>query len=74
MTHEVTHGIESIPGFVQETDFKQIDWDKTVSIIGSNGNCDILRNPNTVGYVGPDLQANKIDKWLWRFWGIHKEN
>jgi hypothetical protein len=58
-----------IPSFVKEADFKQIDWDKMVTKIGSNGNSDILGNPNKVGYIGPDLLTKKIDKWLWHFFG-----
>ena len=57
------------PSFVSETDIKNIDWDRTVTKIGSNGNSDILGNPNKVGYVGPNLHTKKIDKWLWHFFG-----
>jgi hypothetical protein len=57
------------PSFVSESDLKNIDWNKTVTKIGTNGNSDIFGNPNKVGYVGPDLHAKKIDKWLWHFFG-----
>jgi hypothetical protein len=33
------------PSIVNETDIKNIDWDKTVTKIGTNGNSDILGNP-----------------------------
>ncbi|MFD1359737.1 DUF4871 domain-containing protein [Fictibacillus halophilus] len=57
------------PSFVSDDDIKNIDWDNTISKIGTNGNSDIFGNPNKVGYVGPDLQAKKKDKWLWHFFG-----
>ncbi|MEH6945119.1 hypothetical protein [Bacillus sp. JJ722] len=58
-----------LPSFVKDADFKQVDWSKMVTKIGSNGPSDILGNPNKVGYIGRELQAEKIDKWLWHFFG-----
>jgi hypothetical protein len=58
-----------LPGFVKEADFEGIDWDKTVTKIGSNGTSDILGNPDKVGYIGPALQAQHAEKWLWHFFG-----
>ncbi|MDR7072868.1 DUF4871 domain-containing protein [Fictibacillus barbaricus] len=54
---------------VSEADLKNIEWEKTVTKIGTNGNSDIFGNLNKVGYVGPNLHAKKVDKWLWHFFG-----
>lgn len=61
--------------FVSEADFKQIDWNRMVTKIGSNGQSDILGNPNKVGFIsglGPEIEAKKLDKWLWHFYGIEQ--
>ncbi|MFS0781113.1 DUF4871 domain-containing protein [Bacillus sp. 1P06AnD] len=61
-----------MPSFVKAAAFVHIDWNKSVTKIGSNGVSDIMGNPNKVGYIGPDLTAGKTNKWLWHFWGKTK--
>ncbi|MGM9927295.1 MAG: DUF4871 domain-containing protein [Bacillus sp. (in: firmicutes)] len=60
---------EDMPSFVKEADFDQIDWNKVVTKIGTDGVSDIVGNSNKVGYIGSELQAKKVDKWLWHFFG-----
>jgi hypothetical protein len=57
-----------LPEFVKEADFQGIDWDRTVTKVGSNGTSDIIGNPNKVGYIGPALQPDHVEKWLWHFY------
>ena len=60
---------DDTPNFVKEAHFKQIHWEKEVKKIGTNGVSDIIGNPQKTGYIGPELQAEKTDKWLWHFYG-----
>ena len=63
---------EDIPGFVQKSDFEKIDWDRTVTEFDTGTRDDMVGNENKLGIIGPELKPNKVEKWLWHFWGIDK--
>jgi len=63
---------EDIPNFVTVKDFEKIDWDRTATDFGTGTSSDIVGNKNKLGIIGPELKPNKVEKWLWHFWGIDK--
>lgn len=63
---------EDIPNFVTVKDFEKIDWDRTATEFGTGTSSDIVGNKNKLGIIGPELKPNKVEKWLWHFWGIDK--
>ncbi|MFB7642069.1 DUF4871 domain-containing protein [Peribacillus butanolivorans] len=71
---------KDIPDFVKESDFEKVDWDRTVTVFDTGTRNDMAGNKNKLGFIGPDLKPNgeldikpnKIQKWLWHFWGIEQ--
>jgi hypothetical protein len=63
---------KDIPSFVTEKDFEKVDWDRTVTEFDSGTRSDMVGNKNKLGIIGPELKPNKVEKWLWHFWGIDK--
>ena len=63
---------EDIPDFVQKSDFEKIDWDRRVTEFDTGTRDDMVGNENKLGIIGPELKPNKVEKWLWHFWGIDK--
>jgi hypothetical protein len=58
---------DDLPDFVQESDFKSIDWDKRATEFGERG---IIGNANKSGVIGADMPSLSIQKWMWHIWGI----
>ncbi|GGB41185.1 hypothetical protein GCM10011409_18400 [Lentibacillus populi] len=58
---------DDIPEFVQESDFKQIDWEKKAVEFGERG---IIGNENKSGVIGADMPSLNVQKWMWHLWGI----
>jgi hypothetical protein len=63
---------EDIPDFVQKSDFEKVDWNRTVTEFNTGTRDDMVGNKNKLGILGPELKPNKVEKWLWHFWGIDK--
>ncbi|MDM5190698.1 DUF4871 domain-containing protein [Bacillus sp. DX4.1] len=57
------------PTYITEKNFKNIDWDKTVTTFNT-GETEVNGNKTKLGFIGPDLKVNQVEKWLWHFWGI----
>ena len=58
---------ESIPDFVQESDFEEINWDKKAITFNNN----MIGNENKSGVIGADMPSLEINqKWMWHLWGI----
>ncbi|WP_057913091.1 hypothetical protein [Peribacillus muralis] len=60
------------PGFVTEKDVEEVDWIKNAAEFNTDAGSDMVGNEHKVGIIGPELKPNKIEKWLWHFWGIDK--
>ena len=58
---------EDIPDFVQESDFKTIDWERNAVEFGDRG---IIGNENKSGVIGADMPSLNGQKWMWHLWGI----
>ena len=61
---------EGLPGYVKEKDFEQIDWKKEARPFQASTGEDMVGIQDKLGIIGPELEAGKIQKWLWLFWGI----
>ena len=61
---------EGLPGYVKEKDFEQIDWEKEARPFQTITGEDMVGIKDKLGIIGPKLEAGKIQKWLWLFWGI----
>ncbi|MEH7113265.1 hypothetical protein V7124_12885 [Neobacillus niacini] len=61
---------EDLPDFVQKSDFEKVDWNRTVTEFDTGTRDDMVGNKNKVGIIGAELKPNKVEKWLWHFWGI----
>ena len=61
---------EDIPDFVQKGDFEKVDWDRTVTEFDTGTRDDMVGNKNKIGIIGAELKPNKVEKWLWHFWGV----
>ena len=57
---------EDIPGFVEESDFEKIDWDKKAVPFNDN----IIGNENKSGVIGADAPSLSDQKWMWYLWEI----
>lgn len=57
---------EGIPDFVQESDFKDIDWEKKAVTLNDN----IIGNGNKSGVIGADMPSLSPQKWMWHLWGV----
>ncbi len=58
---------EGVPDFVQESDFKSIDWNKKAVEFGDRG---IIGNDNKSGVIGVGMPSLSTQKWMWHLWGI----
>ncbi|WP_252183468.1 sigma-70 family RNA polymerase sigma factor [Rossellomorea vietnamensis] len=59
-----TQGIklpENIPGFVEQQDFEEIDWDRKAV----NFDRGIIGNENKSGVIGIDMPSLTPQKWMW---------
>ncbi len=63
---------KDIPGFVKERHFENIDWNRKVTDFESKTGMDMIGNKDKVGFVGPRLEVNQVEKWLWHFWGVQE--
>ena len=63
---------EELPDFVQKSDFEKVDWNRTVTEFDTGTRDDIVGNKNKIGIIGAELKPNKVEKWLWHFWGINQ--
>lgn len=61
---------EDLPDFVQKNDFEKVDWNRTVTEFDTGTRDDMVGNKNKIGIIGAELKPNKVEKWLWHFWGI----
>lgn len=58
---------DTIPDFVQESDFKNIDWKKKAVEFGEYG---VIGNENKSGVIGADMPSLERQKWMWHLWGV----
>lgn len=58
---------KDLPDFVQESDFKLIDWDKKAVEFGERG---IIGNEDKSGVIGANMPSLNTQKWMWHLWGI----
>lgn len=58
-----------LPDFVQESDFKSIDWDKKAVEFGERG---IIGNAGKSGVIGANMPSLTTQKWMWHLWGIEE--
>lgn len=58
---------EDIPDFVQESNFKTIDWERKAIKFGDRG---IVGNENKSGVIGSDMPSLNGQKWMWHLWGV----
>ncbi|MEY9971097.1 hypothetical protein ABH966_001463 [Lysinibacillus sp. RC46] len=58
-----------LPDFVQESDFKSIDWYQKAAEFGERG---IIGNANKSGVIGADMPSLNTQKWMWHIWGIEE--
>lgn len=58
---------EDIPGFVQISDFENIDWNRKAVEFGDRG---ILGNENKSGVIGAGMPSLNGQKWMWHLWGV----
>ena len=58
---------DDIPNFVQENDFKTINWDRKAVEFGDRG---IIGNKNKSGVIGVEMPSLNVQKWMWHLWGI----
>lgn len=64
--------LDETPSFVTDKDLDQIDWERKAVEFRTSTNAKITGNENRLGIIGPELKANKVEKWLWHFWGMEK--
>ncbi|MGM9955211.1 MAG: hypothetical protein ACI35J_05015 [Peribacillus sp.] len=64
--------IDETPSFVTDKDLDQIDWERKAVEFRTSTNAKVIGNENRLGIIGPELKANKVEKWLWHFWGMDK--
>ncbi|PAD66363.1 hypothetical protein CHH83_24375 [Bacillus sp. 7586-K] len=57
---------DDVPEYVQESDFKKIDWDKKATML-VNG---IIGNEGKSGVIGADTPSLDGQKWMWHLWGV----
>lgn len=62
---------EDIPEFVEENDFKSIDWEKKAIKFGEQG---IIGNENKSGVIGAEMPSLNNQKWMWHLWGDNLVN
>jgi hypothetical protein len=55
---------------VKDSDLKRIDWNKTATTFNTGTRSDMVGNKMKIGIIGSEIKTNKIDKWMWHFWGI----
>jgi len=58
---------KDLPDFVQESDFKSIDWDKKAVEFGERG---IIGNEDKSGVIGANMPSLNTQKWMWHLWGM----
>jgi cell division protein FtsL len=61
---------ESIPSFVNEKDFKKINWNRKAMEFDTGTRSDMVGNKKKLGIIGPYLKPNQVEKWMWHFWDI----
>ncbi|TQR34269.1 hypothetical protein C7Y47_09840 [Lysinibacillus sphaericus] len=61
---------KDLPDFVQESDFKLIDWDKKAVEFGERG---IIGNEDKSGVIGANMPSLNTQKWMWHIWGIAED-
>lgn len=64
--------LDETPSFVTDKDLDQIDWNRKAVEFTTATDDKVLGNENKIGIIGPELKANKVEKWLWHFWGMEK--
>lgn len=65
-TKNDTNLTESIPDFVEESNFENIDWENKAVLFNDN----ILGNANKSGVIGADMPSLNPQKWMWHLWGV----
>jgi outer membrane biogenesis lipoprotein LolB len=65
-TKNDTNLTESIPDFVEESNFENIDWENKAVLFNDN----ILGNENKSGVIGADMPSLNPQKWMWHLWGV----
>lgn len=55
-----------------EQDVDEIDWNRKAVEFTTATDDKLFGNENKLGIIGPELKANKVEKWLWHFWGMEK--
>ncbi|MCV9884979.1 hypothetical protein [Metabacillus halosaccharovorans] len=64
---------KNIPSFVKQNDIKNIDWSRKAKEFDTGtGSSDMFGNKDKIGIIGPILKPNKIEKWMWHFWGVNE--
>ena len=58
---------ESIPDFVEESNFEIIDWENKAVLFDDN----IMGNENKSGVIGVDMPSLEPQKWMWHLWGVN---
>ncbi|MFC0274731.1 hypothetical protein ACFFIX_25745 [Metabacillus herbersteinensis] len=58
---------EDTPDFVQESDFRNINWESKAVEFGDKG---IIGNENKSGVIGADMPSLNTQKWMWHLWGV----
>lgn len=58
---------DSLPSYVQEKDFEEIDWNKKAVQFGRN----MIGNENKSGVIGADMPSLNGQKWMWHLWGVY---
>jgi hypothetical protein len=66
-TSSQVHVPGQVPSFVKLEHTKKIDWSKKVQHFASE-KVELTGNPNKSAYLGPQLQVNQPEKWMWLFW------
>lgn len=62
---------KDLPDFVQESDFKSIDWDKKAVEFGERG---IIGNEDKSGVIGANMPSLNTQKWMWHLWGSEERD
>ncbi|MGE7603566.1 hypothetical protein ACQKL5_13925 [Peribacillus sp. NPDC097675] len=57
---------------LMEHDLDGIDWTRQAVEFNTATGDKLFGNENRLAFIGPALKANKVNKWLWHFWGIEK--
>lgn len=59
---------DTIPSFVQQTDFNNIDWERKAVEFGERG---VVGNENKSGIIA-DAPSLNGQKWMWHLWGVRE--